>query len=181
MAQEEAAALMYFGQSIGAWIQTGAIVLSAFYAGRQVRMLREQTSTHEQQARRRATVDMVVHEQQDPTLRAARQKYAALRDKFGSLTQFACQPQSEHPEENEAILAVLNSYEFMAIGIREGAFDEGIYKRMKKSLIVRDWENLSGYALEMRKKLKRERLFIEFEKLAKQWDEEDRVFNLPSY
>lgn len=175
MAQEEALAITFLGLSIGAWIQTGAIVLSAFYAGRQVKMLREQTITNEQQARRRATVDMVLHERQDRSLRWARKKFASLRDGKNNLTQYACKPQSEHPEENDAILTVLSSYEFMAAGIREGAFDGKIYKRMKRSLVIRDWKDLSGYALEMRKTEGREKLFVEFEWLANEWDNENKV------
>jgi tRNA(Ile2) C34 agmatinyltransferase TiaS len=118
------------GESLGVWIQTGAVVLSAFYAGRQVLLLRVQTDKNEQQVRRRATVDMVLHEKQDTALREARIKFAELRDGKNNITQYACRPLSEHPDENAAIMAILNNYEFMATGIREGAFDERIYKRM---------------------------------------------------
>src|ERR1700730_5323875 len=169
MAQTDAETYKFLGESIGFWIQTGAFVLSAFYAARQVRMLRLQTDKNEEQAKRRATVDMAIHEKQDVTLLNARRKFAELRDGKNNLTQFACKPSTDHPEENAAIMAILNNYEFMATGIREGAFDEAIYKRMKRSLEIRDWDALSGYAIEMRKQTARDRLFVEFEWLATSW------------
>jgi hypothetical protein len=166
------------GESIGVWIQTGAVVLSAFYAGRQVRLLRVQTDKNEQQLRLRATVDMVLHEKQDSLLRDARVKFAAIRDGKNNITQYACVPVSNFPDENAAIMAILNNYEFMAAGIREGAFDEGIYKRMKKSLVIRDWNALSGYALEMRQQTGRDKLFVETQWLAKKWEDEERLQKL---
>lgn len=162
--------IKFLGETLGLWIQTGAFVLSAFYAARQVRMLRVQTDKNEALARQRATVDMVLHEQQDEALTAARKVYASLRDQQANLTQYACKPSTDHPDENAAILAILNNYEFIATGIREGAFDEQIYKRMKRSLVVRDWKDLSGYALEKRKSTQREKLFVEFEWLAQKWE-----------
>jgi len=149
----------FLGESIGVWLQTGAFIFSAIYAGRQVKLLRKQTDKNESQHRLRATVDVVLHEKQDSALLNARVLFAKLRDQEINFTQFACKPSSDHPDENAAILAILNSYEFIAVGIREGAFDEAIYKRMKKSLVLRDWETLSGYAVEMRSQHKRPKLF----------------------
>lgn len=167
-------AITFLGESIGVWLQTGAFVFSAFYAARQVKQLRIQTDKNEQQLRLRATVDMVLHEKQDGLLTDARAKFAALRDSRESLTHFACKPMTSHPEENAVIMAILNNYEFMATGIRESAFDEAIYKRMKKSLVIRDWDSLSGYALEMRKQTNRDKLFVEFEWLAKKWKSDSK-------
>jgi hypothetical protein len=39
-----------------------------------------------------------------------------------------------------AVLTLLNSYEFMAAGLRGGAFDEEIYQRMYSTNAQRDWE-----------------------------------------
>ena len=133
-------------------------------------MLRLQTEQNEQQARRRATVDMVLHERQDPHFLDARKLFASLRDKKVNLTQFACEDSSKNPVENAAIMRILNHYEFMAAGICEGAFDEAMYKRMKKSLVIADWHALSGYALEMRKHSGVKALFCEFERLATCWE-----------
>lgn len=135
-----------------------------------MRLLRKQTDKNETLARQRATVDMVLHEKKDEALIAARKKFAQLRDSGSSLTQFACKPTTDHPEENAAILMILNNYEFIAVGIREGALDEKIFMRMKKSLVIRDWKDLNGYVVEMRKNSERDKLFVEIEWLANKWD-----------
>ncbi|WP_218966857.1 DUF4760 domain-containing protein [Snodgrassella alvi] len=71
------------------------------------------------------------------------------------------------------ILDVLNNHEFMAAGIKEGAFDEEIYKCMKRSLIIKDWEKLELYVRALRKREQRDRLFSEFQWLAEKWMAED--------
>jgi hypothetical protein len=163
----------YLGETAGFWVQTAAIALSALYAGAQVHLLRLQTDKNEIQARRRATIDLVLDEKQDSALGAARVKFASLRDGKANITQFACKPTADHPEENKAIIDILNHYEFIAVGIRENTFDTAIFKRMKKSLLIRDWDVLSGYALEMRKQTKHPKLFVEFEWLANEWRKEN--------
>ncbi|MHB1678058.1 MAG: DUF4760 domain-containing protein [Sulfuriferula sp.] len=38
----------------------------------------------------------------------------------------------------------MNNYKFIAAGIKEGAFDEEIYKWMKHSILIRDRDALSA-------------------------------------
>src|SRR5208283_2872798 len=44
-----------------------------------------------------------------------------------------------------AILSILNRYEFMASGLREGAFDANLYQRMYSSNIISDWNDLEPF------------------------------------
>lgn len=176
---EAQAAVVFLGESIGFWIQTGAFVLSAGFAGfavvynaKQVKLLRGQTESNEKFARRRATVDVAMHERQDQKLQNHRQKFAEMHESSANFTRLACSPLVENKQENEAILAILNNYEFIASGIREEAFDEEIYKRMKRSLIIRDWDTLKPYVTELRNKEKRPKLFVEIEWLAEKWRSE---------
>ena len=172
-----AQATLWLGETVGFWIQTGAIVVSAlaaagalFYNARQVKLLREQSTAAEKQARSRATVDVALHEKSDETYKAARRTYANLREKKEvSLTTYACGNGAMHQEEKQAILLVLNNYEFMAAGIRCGAFDEDMYKRMSRSLLVRDWDSLSAFVHELRRTEERPALFVEMEWLANRW------------
>lgn len=141
-----------------------------FYNARQVKLLREQNSATEKQGRSRATVDVVLHEKSDETYKEARKQYARLRENSQtSLTTYACGNGDDHQEEKSSILHVLNNYEFMAAGIRCGAFDEEIYKRMKRSLLVRDWDALAPFVHELRARQKRPALFVEMEWLAERW------------
>src|ERR1700761_5126655 len=75
--------------------------------------------TASKDARRRATIDIVIHHQNDADLLSAKRTVTQLRRSGQSL--------SAHPpgtNEYQAILDVLNAYEFVSSGIREGAFDE---------------------------------------------------------
>ena len=123
----------------------------------------------EKQSRCRATVDIVLHEKTDREYLEARKKFAELKASNQTLTHFACAEPGKCVDENQAILLVLNQYEFMAAGIFAGAFDEEIYMRMKRSLLIRDWDSLSAYVLELRQRRHNSALFIEFQKLADKW------------
>ena len=149
-----------------------AASIALFYNARQVRHLRTQTEVSERQAKSRATVDVVLHERGDKEYGAARKKFAELRDSGNSLTQYACAKPPAHQEENSSIMTILNQYEFMAAGIRTGAFDEEIYKRMKRGLLIRDWKALKAYVEELKTLHKRPELYIEFQWLAERWDNE---------
>lgn len=173
---EVAETARWLGETIGFWIQTGAFVISAFaasgalfYNARQVRLLRQQNIASEKHAKSRATVDIVLHERGDDTFKNARKLYAKLRESKISLTTYACGNGDEHQDEKSAILQILNNYEFLAAGIRCGAFDEDIYKRMKRSLLVRDWDALSAFVHELRVKQQHPALFVEMEWLANRW------------
>jgi hypothetical protein len=167
------------GETKGFWIQTGAFLVSAiaaaitiFYNAKQVRLLREQNKDNEKSARSRATVDVVLHQKSDTELQASRQKFAELHATKQSFTKYACGELTDFKEENRAILDVLDGYEFIAAGIRTGAFDELMYKRMKCSLVIRDWKTLEPYVLELRRTTGRSRLYAELQWLAVKWEKE---------
>lgn len=133
----------------------------------QIELLRKQLLSEERMAKQRATVDVVRHELTDRELAVAFKRYALLRE-ANTLTQHAC----THPgpaDEHDHIMRVLNNYEYVATGIHTGAFDEEIYKRMKCSGLIRDWDALKPYVCELRSKYKKSKVFIEFENLAEKW------------
>lgn len=152
-----------------------SVVIAAgalFYNARQVRQLRYQHDRNEKHAKMRATVDVVLHENNSESFQQKRKEFALLRDSGTDFAQFACGDLSEHAAMNDIILPVLNAYEFMAAGIRSGAFDEEIYKRMRKSTVIRDWHELSGYIGQIRNKERRQVFYVEFESIAKAWEKE---------
>lgn len=130
-------------------------------------LLREQLVLQEKIAKLRATIEIVRHEQSDKELLEASKAYATFRD-AGKLTQMAI----THPEplaEHDLVLRKLNNYEYVATGILAGALDEDIYRRMKKSNLIRDWDAMKPYVCELRSKYKKPQLFVEFEALAEKW------------
>ncbi|MGQ0546031.1 MAG: DUF4760 domain-containing protein [Betaproteobacteria bacterium] len=81
-------------------------------------------------ARRRATIDVVMHEKMNPTIVAARKRVLALHESNAEFVKFALK---EHADSEEAttILTVLNFREFVAAGVREKAFDEEMFKPLQ--------------------------------------------------
>ncbi|TBR41784.1 DUF4760 domain-containing protein [Marinomonas agarivorans] len=76
--------------------------------------------------RRRATVDLVLHQKNDEDLKTSNQIVNPLIHSQ-NITKFAAKEHARS-DETKAILMVLNNYEFIATGIREKAFDFNLYK-----------------------------------------------------
>lgn len=161
--------MTFLGESYGFWIQTIAISASAIFAGVQLKSLKSQNINTELQWKQRATIDAVMSDRKDGGLIQSRRLYAKMKSEKENFDALGSRPLLDNEEKNHAILDILNNYEFMASGIKEGAFDEEIYKRMKCSLIIQDWEVLDIYIQALRKREKRPKLFCEFEWLAKKW------------
>lgn len=120
-------------------------------------------------ARRRATIDLVIAQRSDETLQTSKRKLAELHDdQQDCLAKYAANEHREG-EESKAILAVLNHYEFVATGIKEGAFDERVYKKMLHGVLVRDYDALKGFIQELRRTRSHKTLFQEYEWLGKKW------------
>ena len=78
--------------------------------------------------------------------------------------------EDEKCREYIGIRDTLNNYEFIATGIRLKAFDEKIMKRMRHSVIMKDWNALKGTIEEMRTKTGFRTLYQEYEWLCKRWE-----------
>lgn len=113
------------------WVQSFILILSAAIA---ILTLRS-TSKAE---RRRATFDIVRDQQKDEQLIAARAAVRKLKNAPGGIDVAGILAKQDSPEE-QAILTVLNSYEFVASGMENGGFDRGAYKKMYRNNVVRTW------------------------------------------
>lgn len=117
--------------------------------------------------RRRATVDLVLHQKNDTDLKAANVLVNPLLHEQ-NITKYS---NKEHvgSAETKAIFAVLNNYEFIATGIKEKTFDLALYKRMKFGMVMRDWEEFRPFIYDVRNTRSHPTLYQEFEWLAKQF------------
>lgn len=155
----------FLGGNLAFWIQTGVFALTAVIA---IFTLWR----NERQAKKRATIDLVLMETQDAKFRDVKEKFGQYKKDKINFTKLACEELVDNADQNEVILSILNHYEFIASGVFEGALDEGIYKRMKKSVFVRDWKALEPYVVELRRKEDRKKIYIETQKLAEKWEKE---------
>ena len=155
MSNAAVAAATYFGETIGFWIQTGAIFLSAGAASFIIWQ-------NGKLAKRRALIDLIIHLKADEQLLEAT-KWIYAESNCNPLSSFVNKP------EEKKILRVLNSYEFIAVGIRMKAFDEDVYKQLQCSNVLKLWSVTSGFIQEIRKIDEKSTLFQDFECLAKKW------------
>lgn len=158
---EGSEAIRFLGETIGFWIQTVSFVFSAVGA---IAVIYH----NNQQARKRATIDLVLNNNTNKELLEAKRKVASYHEQNINISTFACKDLSEKPESHE-IMTLLNNYEFIASGIKEGAFDEEIYKRMNRSVLMRDWEATNSFVVELRKIFKKDTIYSEFEWLNNKW------------
>jgi len=74
----------------------------------------------------------------------------------GNLARFL---QDKDSKEYAAILKALNTYEFVSCGIRTNAFSEQVYKRLRYSTVIRDWESFEGFVTEFRREKDKDSFF----------------------
>ena len=170
--------LVILATGIGALITAYSAMKTANTAVATVDTAVKTLEINEKRARRRATIDLVLAENQDENFRDIKEKYATLRSQEDGFTILVCEKptcenrKKEIAENKEILIAILNQYEFIAAAIFEDSLDEDLYKRMKESVLIRDWEALEGFVLELRKQEKRDKIFCESERLALKWKTE---------
>ena len=118
-----------------------------------------------QTSRKRATIDLIMHQNQDVKLQEAITLVNRLaRQKL---------PLVEHYKEDDifraAILKVLNAKEFTATGILSNVFDENVYKQSQFTVFTRDWKRLECVVHHIRQHVGRDTLYQDFEILAIKW------------
>ncbi len=153
-------------------LQTGSLIIAAsalIFNARQVKELRVQNIQNEKNARQRATIDLALHEKSDPAYLQCKADFLELRNnKAVNITTYACDV-GKHPNQNKTIFAYLDHYEFLATGISEGALDGEIYKKMRRSSVIKDWDAVQPYVYELRKQRSNDKIYCELEGLVKSW------------
>lgn len=117
-------------------------------------------------AKKRATVDHIIHQKSDKDLLEAIRLVYELHDKSDQFSDYLKNPTSV---ECKAILKVLNNHEFIALGIRRKAFEERIYKELQYSNFVKVYNSAAGIIAELRNCKNTPTIFQEFEWLIKRW------------
>ena len=147
------------GETRGFWIQTGAFFLSALAA---IFVIYHNGKL----AKKRALIDLIIQQKSDQNLITATRRVYELQDCGNHLSSLV----GTDTEDRRIVLQVLNNQEFIAVGIRLGAFDETVYKQLQFNNIVKLWSATSGFIHELRKIDARTTLFQDFECLAKRWE-----------
>lgn len=159
-ATEKIITTIFANTDLGFWIQTGALFISAISA---LALIWHNGRVE----RRRALIDLMIQQKADASLIADIQEVYRLHECGNHLSSLV----GDDSPERRKILHVLNNQEFIAVGIRLGAFDEKVYKQMQCSNVLKLWVATSGFIHELRKIDRKNTLFQDFEKLANRWEQ----------
>ena len=164
--------IVFLGMTIPNLLQTGSLLVAAgalIFNAKQVKELKLQNIQNEKKARQRATIDLALHEKSDQTYLKCKEDFLKLRNSSDiNITAYACDI-NKHYDANKVIFAYLDHYEFLATGVSEGALDGDIYKKMRKTSVIRDWDAVQPYVYELRKQRNNNKIYCELEGLVKDW------------
>jgi len=157
---EIAEPIKWLGETIGFSVQTFILFISAVAAVWVIKASKTQE-------KRRATVDLIIEQKRDQPLVAARRALLTMHE--AGEKNLAKHLEDDSSNEYKAIMLVLNAYEFLSSGIREGAFDEGTYNRLRYTNVRKDWDALCAFILEFRRARSSATLFQDFQWLNERW------------
>lgn len=122
---------------------------------------------------RQVTVEQLSLALNDRDLISARRLFVDLQRTPG-LAAICAQAENVYSKQSRAIRLVLNNWELISIGIQRGIIDYGIVERFHRGTIIQDWEISAPFILELRRRLKTPRIYIEFEILAR-WMRKEKI------
>jgi hypothetical protein len=156
--------LYNFWHSYGSDIQNGAVVVSAVAAFAVIADARKT-------ARRRGTLDLILHQESDTDLIKERHSFNAIKAADTKPSTYG-KPNKKGSDEAETLRKVLNIHELTAVAIQEGVIDECVYRRWFNGTYIADYDAMKDYIAEARKTWNNPKVFLEFEKTALRWKED---------
>lgn len=158
-------ASLLLGESTGFWVQTAAIVLTAIFAAWAVHSSRQMT-------RRKNSADVIFNSKNDDRLRDGIRTIRRLNDDSNvEISKYAYEQSADEATQKDsaAVNYVLNYYEYVAVGIKRGIYDESILKDSSYTTLVHMYEFCLPYIENVRRLRQRSTTWCEFEKLALRW------------
>jgi Domain of unknown function (DUF4760) len=150
-----------WGESYGFWCQTGALLLAAIVAYLAIRSSRAIE-------RRKAAVTAIFSTRKDSELIACVRTIGTIHSGDQSIAVYARSDKIDD-ERTKAIRYALNHYEYVAVGISEGIYDDNIFKNSSYSTIIRLYDRTKPYIEERRRLTNRPTTYQELECLACRW------------
>ncbi|MCF3479581.1 DUF4760 domain-containing protein [Stenotrophomonas maltophilia] len=120
-------------------------------------------------ARRKQSADVIFATRNDELLRKGIRliREEALHEN-SNIRKYARAPEAQS-ENAAAIRYVLNHFEYVAVGIRNGIYDEGMFKEASYSTIMEIRRHSETYIADVRTEQKRDTIYQEFCWLCERW------------
>lgn len=158
--------LMFLGETAGFWVQTIIFSLSALFAFWAI-------IRNERINKSRATIDLIINEQKDEVFTKSFKRVQIMVDSKQRLIDLPNEIETEHSQKDadfSDVQIVLNRLEFIAQGIRQGVFEEQIFKDLKHTSIMRLWREVKPLIEEIRRKKGVPTYYQELEWLTDRWE-----------
>ncbi|WP_415919409.1 DUF4760 domain-containing protein [Tateyamaria sp. SN6-1] len=130
-------------------------------------------------ARKRATLDMIERTETTEHYQSLYKAFTDVRKDEGGFEQLKTVTNPQLLEQRRKVIAYLNHYELMAIGIRKGILDEAVYADFMRSTVVRDWHAAEDFITHIRtptpdsgSDVPSNNAFSEFQALAAKWEKQ---------
>lgn len=153
-----APAYTFLGETYGFWCQTLVLLAAAMFAYIQIRSSRAIE-------RRKAAAEAIFAARRDKELIESRRKITALHAGDRNMAAYA---RAEGTEEITILRYALNHYEYVAVAIRQGIYDETIFKNASYTTLVKLYDRTKPFIDEMRR-IKAPTVWQEFEWLILRW------------
>lgn len=157
---------MFLGETYAFWVQTIIFLLSALFALWAI-------IHNGRMNKRRATLDLIINEQKDIQFTEAYYKVCQLIENGQLMVDLAKELDNPHWQKGEDFVNVrfvLNRLEFIAQGIRQGVFEEQIYKDLKYTSFMKLWREVRPLIEEIRRKKGVFTHYQELEWLTSRWE-----------
>lgn len=127
-------------------------------------------------ARQKATLDLIEKRESTAYYRDNNRRFSELR-RSGGLAALNNPQSAAEVDDRQRVIAYLNHYELVALGIRRGALSGGFYKRWMGGPFVRDWNAALDWIEGERWKHDPDtgvarydaKVFGQFERVARRW------------
>lgn len=156
------AGFISFWTTYGSVITGGAVVISAITA---IVVLRVNRSI----ARRRATLDLILHIETDGDIIKARKAMSTAKKNPAGSRAWSAVDKRDSDEAN-AIRTILNVNEIVAVSIAEDIIDEHIYHRWQRGAYIEDYRSMEDYVRGVREYWRNPSIYVEVEKLVHRWE-----------
>lgn len=120
-------------------------------------------------ARKKQTADATLASRSDAKLIEGLQCIRRLHDHEQCNLRLYGRQGKATDEDLQRMLYVLNYYEFVSVGIREGIYDDAMWKRAQYSQVTTLWRRVEPLVGELRASRNQPTMFQDFECLATSW------------
>jgi hypothetical protein len=120
-------------------------------------------------AKKKQTSDLILASRSDEKLVEGLQCIKCLHDDPNTSLRHYGSPEKKSDEKLPCMLYVLNYYESICVGVREGIYDEKMLKRAQCSQVIVLWERTEKLIEELRKTRAQPTMFCEFAWIGKRW------------